>query len=284
MKIGIIGLGLIGGSMARAISQNTDHTVLGLDINEDTMSKALLCGAVEARLTDDTLKECDIVMLALVPQVLAAEAARIAPLLRRGAVVVDLCGVKRAVYEVMSPLAREHGFLYVGGHPMAGRECSGFDNGSAELFVGASMILTPDDTTDIMTLSTLKELFLTAGFAELRFSDPDGHDRTIAYTSQLAHVISSAYVKSPTALIHSGFSAGSFKDLTRVALLDEAMWTSLFLANKDHLTVELDRVIENLTAYSEALKAEDSERLLALLRDGRLQKLATMEAERSHNG
>ncbi len=283
MKIGIIGLGLIGGSMARAIAKNTDHTVLGLDIHEDTMSKALLCGAVDARLTDSTLNECDVLLLALTPQVLVQEAARIAPLLKKGAVVVDLCGVKRAVYTVLSPLAREHGFLYVGGHPMAGREYSGFDNGSAALFEGASMILTPDDTTDIMTLSMLKELFLAAGFAELRFSDPDRHDRTIAYTSQLAHVISSAYVQSPTALMHSGFSAGSFKDLTRVALLDEDMWTALFLANKDHLSTELDRIIATLGAYSEALKAEDADRLHDLLRNGRLQKLATMEAERRHD-
>ena len=284
MKIGILGLGLIGGSMARAISQNTEHTVLGLDINEDTMSKALLCGAVEARLTDDMLKECDVVLLALMPQVLNEQAVRIAPLLRRGAVMVDLCGVKRAVCEQIAPLAREYGFLYVGGHPMAGRECSGFDNSSAALFANASMILTPDDTTDIATLTMLKELFLAAGFSELRFSDPDGHDRTIAYTSQLAHLVSSAYVKSPTALVHSGFSAGSFKDLTRVALLDESMWTALFLANKDHLVTELDRMIENLTDYADALKSEDTDRLLALLRDGRLQKLATMQAERSHNG
>lgn len=282
MNIGIIGLGLIGGSMARAIARNTNHTVLGLDIHEDTMSKALLCGAVSEKLTDQTLPVCDVVLLALTPQVLVREAVRIAPLLKQGAVLVDLCGVKRAIHAVLSPLAREHGFLYVGGHPMAGRECSGFDNGSADLFAGASMILTPDDTTDIVTLSMLKELFLSAGFGELRFSDPDGHDRTIAYTSQLAHVISSAYVQSPTALVHSGFSAGSFKDLTRVALLDEDMWTALFLANKDHLSAELDRLIDHLAAYSDALKTEDADRLCTLLKDGRLQKLATMEAERSH--
>ena len=284
MNIGIIGLGLIGGSMARALSVNTEHTVWGLDTNEDTMSKALLSEAVEARLTDRRIGECDLVLLALIPQVLVKEAARIAPLMKKRAILVDLCGVKRAIHEAIAPLAAAHGFLYVGGHPMAGRECNGFDNSSASLFRDASMILTPDETTDITTLSLLKDLFLQAGFGELRFSDPDGHDRTIAYTSQLAHIISSAYVKSPTALVHSGFSAGSFKDLTRVALLDETMWTSLFLANKDHLITELDRVTEHLTAYAEALKADDADRLHALLREGRLQKLATMETERSHNG
>lgn len=283
MNIGIIGLGLIGGSMARALHENTDHTILGLDINEDTMSKALLSEAVDARLTDQTLGECDLILLALIPQVLVKEAARIAPLLSPGTVVVDLCGVKRKIRETLHPLAEKHGFLYVGGHPMAGRECSGFDNAGADLFKGASMILTPDETTDILTLSMLKDLFLSAGFGELKFSDPDGHDRTIAYTSQLAHVISSAYVQSPTALIHSGFSAGSFKDLTRVALLDENMWTALFLANKDHLSHELQRIIQNLTAYAEALEAEDADRLRTLLKNGRLQKLATMEAERGLN-
>lgn len=283
MNIGIIGLGLIGGSMARAIKRGTDHTVWGLDINDNTMQKALLCGAVDERLTDERLSACDLLLLALTPNVLAKEAVRIAPLLGSGMVVVDLCGVKRTVYDVLAPLAQKHGFLYVGGHPMAGRECSGFDNSGATLFDGASMILTPDDTTDIQTLAMLKDLFLATGFGEIRFSNPDGHDRTIAFTSQLAHIISNAYVKSPTALIHNGFSAGSFKDLTRVALLDEDMWTALFLANRDHLSEELTLLIKNLNDYAAALADSDADRLRELLRAGRLQKLATLETERSHS-
>ncbi len=281
MNIGIIGLGLIGGSMARAIRRGTEHTVWGLDIREDTMEKALLCGAVEERLSDARLGECDLVLLALTPTALAEVAPRIAPLVKKGAVVVDLCGVKREPVALLTPLARANGFLYIGGHPMAGREHGGFDHSSADLFDNASMILTPDETTDIHTLAMLKELFLAAGFRELKFSTPDEHDRTIAYTSQLAHVVSNAYVKSPTALIHSGFSAGSFKDLTRVAFLDENMWTSLFLANRDHLTEELSILMKNLGEYADALEANDAERLRALLREGRLQKLASQEPERS---
>ena len=281
MNIGIIGLGLIGGSMARAIRRGTEHTVWGLDIREDTMEKALLCGAVEERLTDARLSECDLVLLALTPTALAEVAPRIAPLVKPGAVVVDLCGVKREPVALLAPLARANGFLYIGGHPMAGREHGGFDHSSADLFDNASMILTPDETTDIRTLAMLKELFLAAGFRELKFSTPDEHDRTIAYTSQLAHVVSNAYVKSPTALIHSGFSAGSFKDLTRVAFLDENMWTSLFLANRDHLIEELSILMKNLGEYADALEANDADRLRALLREGRLQKLASQEPERS---
>lgn len=283
MKIGIIGLGLIGGSMARAIKNRTAHTVFGQDISEDTMQKALLCGAVDERLTDERLAECDLLLLGLTPQVLVTEARRVAPLLSPGTVVVDLCGVKRMVYDTLAPLARQHAFVYVGGHPMAGKEHGGFENSSAELYANASMILTPDDTVDLQTLAMLKELFLAVGFRELRFSDPDGHDRTIAYTSQLAHVLSNAYVKSPTALIHSGFSAGSFKDLTRVAFLDENMWTALFLANKDHLLRELQLLINNLKEYAAAIESDDADCLRRLLRAGRLQKLATMDAERSHS-
>lgn len=281
MNIGIIGLGLIGGSMARAIRRGTEHTVWGLDIREDTMEKALLCGAVEERLSDARLGECDLVLLALTPIALAEVAPRIAPLVKKGAVVIDLCGVKREPVALLAPLARANGFLYIGGHPMAGREHGGFDHSSADLFDNASMILTPDETTDIRTLAMLKELFLAAGFRELKFSTPDEHDRTIAYTSQLAHIVSNAYVKSPTALIHSGFSAGSFKDLTRVAFLDENMWTSLFLANRDHLIEELSILMKNLGEYADALEANDAERLHALLREGRLQKLASQEPERS---
>ncbi len=281
MNIGIIGLGLIGGSMARAIRRGTEHTVWGLDIREDTMEKALLCGAVEERLSDARLGECDLVLLALTPIALAEVAPRIAPLVKKGAVVIDLCGVKREPVALLAPLARANGFLYIGGHPMAGREHGGFDHSSADLFDNASMILTPDETTDIRTLAMLKELFLAAGFRELKFSTPDEHDRTIAYTSQLAHIVSNAYVKSPTALIHSGFSAGSFKDLTRVAFLDENMWTSLFLANRDHLIEELSILMKNLGEYADALEANDAERLRALLREGRLQKLASQEPERS---
>lgn len=281
MNIGIIGLGLIGGSMARALKRGTEHTVWGRDIREDTMEKALLCGAVDGRLTDERLAACDLLFLALTPTALDTVAPQVAPQIKAGAVVVDFCGVKRTPVALLAPLAREYGFIYIGGHPMAGREHGGFDHSSADLFDQASMILTPDETADIQTLSFLKDLFLAAGFRELRFSTPDEHDRTIAYTSQLAHVVSNAYVKSPTALIHSGFSAGSFKDLTRVALLDEDMWTSLFLANRDHLTEELAILMENLSDYAEALETGDAERLRLLLREGRLQKLATLDSERS---
>ena len=173
------------------------------------------------------------------------------------------------VVEALAPIAEEHGFAYIGGHPMAGKERGGFTASSEDLYLGASMILTPDERTDMRLLETLKAFFLDLGFAGLTFSNPEEHDRIIAFTSQLAHITSSAYVKSPEAQRRRGFSAGSFQDMTRVARLDENMWTELFLDDADYLVRELDILIENLTAYSDALKSGDAERVRALLKEGR---------------
>lgn len=267
MKIGIVGLGLIGGSMAKSIKNRTGHTVYGIDLDQETMLLARLCGAIDGPLDEDTLPVCDLVLLAVRPQAavdwVRDHGAQI------GAAVVDLCGVKRTVVEQITPLARQHGFIYVGGHPMAGRERGGFTSSTEDLYVGASMILTPDETVDETFLDTLRTFFLDVGFAKLTLSQPEEHDRIIAFTSQLAHIVSSAYVKSPEAQRRRGFSAGSFRDMTRVARLDEDMWTELFLADADFLTQELGILIRHLEEYREALEAGDALRLHNLLKEGR---------------
>ena len=267
MKIGIVGLGLIGGSMAKSIKSRTGHTVYGIDLDQETMLLARLCGAIDGPLDEDTLPVCDLVLLAVRPQAavdwVRDHGAQIV------AAVVDLCGVKRTVVEQITPLARQHGFIYVGGHPMAGRERGGFTSSTEDLYVGASMILTPDETVDETFLDTLRTFFLDVGFAKLTLSQPEEHDRIIAFTSQLAHIVSSAYVKSPEAQRRRGFSAGSFRDMTRVARLDEDMWTELFLADADFLTQERGILIRHLEEYREALEAGDALRLHNLLKEGR---------------
>lgn len=272
MNVGIVGLGLIGGSMAKSIKHRTAHTVWGSDLDAETMMMARMCGAIDAPLTDENLPQCDLILIAIRPAAaiawVTAHAGQISP----SAIVVDLCGVKRTVVEGISPIAERCGFAYIGGHPMAGKERGGFTSSTDDLYVGASMILTPDKRTDMQLLETLKHFFLDIGFAGLTFSDPEEHDRIIAFTSQLAHITSSAYVKSPEAQRRRGFSAGSFKDMTRVARLDEDMWTELFLADADFLTTELDVLIAHLTEYADALKAKDAEALRALLKDGREKK------------
>ena len=272
MNIGIVGLGLIGGSMAKSIKARTGHTVWGADLDQETMTMARMCGAIDAPLTDENLPRCDLILIAIRPQAIIrwteAHAALIAP----SAILVDLCGVKRTVVEGVSPIAARYGFSYIGGHPMAGKERGGFVNATDDLYVGASMILTPDKRTDMQLLETLKEFFLDIGFAGLTFSTPEEHDRIIAYTSQLAHITSSAYVKSPEAQRRRGFSAGSFQDMTRVARLDEDMWTELFLDDADYLTDELEILVGHLREFLDALKARDAEKIRALLREGREKK------------
>ena len=272
MNVGIVGLGLIGGSMAKSIKLRTAHTVWGIDLDAETMTLARLSGAIDAPLDGGNLGLCNLILIAIRPNAALEWVRSHADEIGKGAIVVDLCGVKRTVCTELAPIAREKGFSYIGGHPMAGRERSGFVSASEELFTNASMILTPDERTDIIMLERLKSFFTDIGFAGLTFSTPEEHDRIIAYTSQLAHVVSSAYIKSPEAQQRRGFSAGSYRDMTRVAHLDEAMWTELFLDNADYLTEQLDILIQHLQEYQSALCARDAQRLCALLKDGREKK------------
>ena len=269
MNVAIVGLGLIGGSMAKSIKNRTAHTVWGADLNSETMTMARMCGAIDAPLTEENLPQADLILVAIRPGAAIEWVRQHADRIAKSAILVDLCGVKRTVVAAIAPIAERCGFAYIGGHPMAGRERGGFTASTEDLYVGASMILTPDKRTDMRLLETLKAFFLDLGFAGLTFSTPEEHDRIIAFTSQLAHIVSSAYVKSPEAQKRRGFSAGSFQDMTRVARLDEDMWTELFLDDEDFLTKELDELIGHLTDYRNALRDKDAQRLHGLLKEGR---------------
>lgn len=277
MEIGIVGLGLIGGSLAKAISQNTDHTVYGTDISEQVVRKAVLVNAIEQPLTDSLLSQCDIVIVALYPQDTIDYVTSHAGIFRKGSVVVDCSGVKRIVCSQLIPVAEENGFLFIGGHPMAGLEHSGFTYAKKTLFNNASMIFTPSKGP-IESISRLQELFTSIGFTNIEISSPEEHDRRIAFTSQLAHVVSNAYIKSPAAQEHTGFSAGSYRDLTRVAKLNEDMWTELFLENSDNLVKEIDILIRNLTFYRDAIASGNADALRSLLKEGR-EKKAIIDGE-----
>ncbi len=268
MNIGIVGLGLIGGSLAKSIKLYTSHHVAGIDLDDEIMLLAKLCGAIDEPLCDEKLGKCDLVLTAIRPETTVGWVKSHGKLMSKSAILVDMCGVKRMVCATLAPLSREFGFSYIGGHPMAGREKGGFVNSSGELFSGASMILTPDDRTSIEMLEMLKNFFRDIGFADLTFTTPDEHDRIIAYTSQLAHITSSAYIKSPDAQKRRGFSAGSFRDMTRVARLDSDMWTELFLDNADYLSEQLEILIGNLSDYLDVINKKDEVRLRQLLQAG----------------
>lgn len=272
MNIAVIGLGLIGGSVAKSLKKRTSHTVLGMDVNPQVMYKAKLLDAIDGELNEERLGICDVVIIATWPKAAVSYVQSHVQHFKKGAMVLDVCGVKRAVCEPIWQMAQNDDFIFVGGHPMAGVEHSGFDYATATLFDNASMILTPPKGTAIQTLDFLKHFWRELGFGRVVMTTPENHDRVIAYTSQLAHVVSSAYIRSPFALEHHGFSAGSFKDMTRVARLDEAMWTELFQLNQQPLLQELDCLIDHLSEYRDALRAGDEAALRALLKEGRERK------------
>ena len=271
MTVGICGLGLIGGSMAKAYRE-AGHTVLGYDKHEPTLGYASLAGIINGELNDRTIPSCDLILIALYPQTAVSYLEEIAPLVDKRALVMDLCGTKKIICAKGFSLAKEYGFTFVGGHPMAGTQYSGIKYARATLFKNAPMVLVPPVYDDIAFLANVQAMLAPAGFGKFSVTTADAHDEMIAFTSQLAHVVSNAYVKSPSAKGHKGFSAGSYKDMTRVAWLNEQMWTELFLENKEPLLFELDTIIHSLQEYRNAIAENDAYSLRALLRDGRVAK------------
>ena len=272
MKIGIVGLGLIGGSLAKAYKRNTDYTIYGADNDALAVKLALLTETMDAELTDELLPSCDFIFLAIYPRAAVTWLEQNAAKLSSHSIIIDCCGIKQTVCEAGFKLAKQYGFQYYGGHPMAGTQYTGFKYSREDMFQDASMILVPPIDPDISLLDRIHKLLAKAGFTHVTITTAEKHDNMIAYTSQLAHVVSNAYVKSPNAQIHHGFSAGSYRDLTRVARLNENMWTELFLDNSEALTAEIDFLINSLQQYSDAIKTGDADRLCALLREGRLLK------------
>ena len=269
MTVGIIGLGLIGGSMAKAYKKNSNATVLAADRDSTIVEYARLQGAVDGELTADTIPSCDLILIALYPRAAMEYLKNTAHLIAKEALVIDLCGTKRTICEAGFALAEQYGFTFVGGHPMAGLHHSGFKYARGNLFHGASMVLVPPTFDDIFLLDRVKKALAPAGFGRMTVTTADQHDEMIAFTSQLAHVVSNAYVKSPTARSHKGFSAGSYKDLTRVARLNEEMWSELFVENKEHLVSELNVLIASLTEYRDAIRDGNTDATRSLLKDGR---------------
>ena len=277
MNIAIIGLGLIGGSLARTIKLHTEHTVLGCDLNQQTIQQAFLMGAIDAELTDESLRTCDMVLVSLYPGTIVEWIKAHAADFKPGCLVIDCGGVKQSICAELVPLARAGEWHFLGGHPMAGREHSGFRYAKDDLFDNASMILCTDGQDDPQLLQSARDFFLDLGFRRVQFTSPKTHDEMIAYTSQLAHIVSSAYVKCPLADKHRGFSAGSFADMTRVAKLNETMWTELFFDNREALLPVVEDLVQRMTEYRDALRDNDREGMLQLLKEGRETKERLLE-------
>lgn len=268
-NIAIIGLGLIGGSFAKAISQYTDYRVLAKNRTRSTTLQAIADGAVHEELTDDNIGEADMVILGLYPEEAVEYMEQIGGRLKKGALVIDVSGIKRYICKEMPPIAAKYGFVFVGTHPMAGKEKGGYFNSEAELFKGASFIITPSDNNTSEEVEWLIKFAEQTGFGMHVVCSPAEHDKMIAFTSQLPHVLANAYVQSPQCLNHRGFSAGSYRDVSRVARLNEHLWAELFLQNSDALTQELDLLIANITEICDAIKSGNQAHLEEMLARGR---------------
>ncbi len=271
MTVGIVGLGLIGGSFAKAYHE-AGVTVLASNRTEETLKFAMLSGAVDGELTEENIGCCDLVIIAVFPEAAEAFLKRMAPHIGKKPIVIDACGTKRKICSMCFPIAEEYGFTYLGGHPMAGTHKSGFKYARANLYHNAPMVIVPPSFDDIELLDRVKTLLAPLGFGSISVTTAEKHDELIAFTSQMPHIISNAYIKSPTAEKHKGFSAGSYKDLTRVAWLNPKLWAELFLENRDCVLSELDFFIDTLAQYRDAVKNNDFDTLERLLDDGRRRK------------
>lgn len=264
MNVLIVGLGLIGGSYAKAFKKYTDCAVFGIDSDSTVIEYALSHGAVDRAASDDDIKNADLVIVSLYPQAAADFINVHASDFKDGAIVTDSCGVKRALYDKLDSSVFGGRFHFIGSHPMAGREHSGFDYSEADLFCGASLIITTDEPESDAAL-TLRETAMQLGFARCTICTPDMHDKMISYTSQLPHILACSYISDPLAANHRGYSAGSFQDVTRVAFINDVMWSELFLDNADHLSREIDELIRNLGAFKSALDSGDRDELRRLM-------------------
>ena len=267
-KIVIVGLGLIGGSLAKAFQKHTGYSVAGIDRDPETVKAALRCGAIGKAGTEADLRNADFLFLCLYPQAdvdfCREHAGEIGP----DCLVTDTCGVKAFVCPRLAALAREHGFTYVGGHPMAGKEKSGFGASDADLFAGASYLLVPCGAPR-EAVGQMKDCAALLGFARTVETTPEEHDRMIAFTSQLPHVLACSYVMSPQCPKHAGFSAGSYRDVSRVANINETLWAELFIDNREALVEELDLLTGHIREIRDAVDACDLDGLRSLLRRGR---------------
>ncbi len=271
MIVGIVGLGLIGGSFAKAYSK-AGHEVCAFDTDEAILKFAMLSGAAAKELTDEEIPSCDLILICTYPEAAVRYMEEKGPVFGPKPVVIDCCGTKQNVVGAGFACAKKYNFTYLGGHPMAGTQFSGFKYSKENMYHGAPMVLVPEKNDDITFLDRVKQLLSPAGFGSITVTTAETHDKVIAFSSQLAHVVSNAYVKSPTAEIHTGMSAGSYKDMTRVAWLNPEMWTQLFLDNRENLIREIDTLMDNLTQYRDAIAQGDRETLIKLLDEGRKRK------------
>ena len=271
-KVAVIGLGLMGGSIVKALKKTNKYYLIGYNRTVAVAEKALQEGSIDEIWDGSSPIDADITVLAVNPDVAYKLLESVPPLLNKNSILTDICGVKEEIVKLGEEICEKHAVRFVGGHPMAGRERSGYDFSTEDLFFNRSYIFTETNNTDKEAINVLSEMALDIGCADITITSPAYHDKMIAYTSQIPHILAGAYMNSPTSATHKGYSAGSYHDVSRVASVDEKLWTQLFMANKENLLYEIDILIRNLEDYKEAVARNDYARLLGIIKTGRILK------------
>lgn len=263
MKVAIVGLGLIGGSFEKA-SIRAGHEVAPLHHGDTT-----------------GFESADLILLCLPPEAIVPWMVRHQGAIRPDAFVIDIAGIKRDIMrDYEKAFSERPAWTFIGGHPMAGREVSGYANSLADLFVGASMILVPPSEAPAdREIGPLEAYFRSVGFKRVVVTTAEKHDEMIAFTSQLCHVIATAYSRDGLVPETPGFSAGSYADMTRIATQDPAIWASLFLSNRDSLGEVVDRFIMRMTEFRAALADGDRAKIEKIISEGAEAKRAEMKTK-----
>ena len=276
MNIAVVGMGIIGGSFCKAFKKYTHHYIIGINRTQSTLQEAFDCGAIDEKGTEESLSKADVVIMALYPQATVDYIEKYGSYLKKGCIVTDSSGIKTEICPQMVALSKKYGFTFVGSHPMAGKETNGFSSADADLYKGASYIIVPCEA-DKGAVKTLSDLAMEINFGQIKLSTPEEHDRMIAFTSQLPHVLACSYVLSPCCKNHKGFSAGSYHDVSRVANINSKLWSELFMENREPLLKELNILIDNITKITDAINESDINRLQNLLEQSHQTKEALGE-------
>lgn len=283
--VSFIGLGLMGGALAMGIRKQNPDKICAFDINEEVLEDALRKKVIDWGVSEpegirQILKESDLVVICLYPQLALDFILEYMQDFKQNAVITDITGVKKLLVDHLKGVLREDLDLILG-HPMAGSEKEGFGNADDSIFKDRNYILVPQPENRPENLAFIREIIRNLGFVNIVETTAEIHDQKIAFTSQLCHVIASALVDSEDDLHITDYEGGSFGDLTRIAMINAGMWTELFICNKEALVDQIEKFENSMDTMKKMIQAEDSAGLVQILSNVRKKRI-TMEVDRQN--
>lgn len=269
MEITIVGLGLIGGSMALALRKMNPRKIWAIDVDQIILEEAYVQGIIDGGSSDgaDILRHSDLVVMCIYPGLAIQFMKENMANFKSGAVITDTGGIKGKIVREIWKVLRED-LDFVGGHPLAGKECSGFRHASADLLMGANYLVTPVEKNKKESIAIVEKMICSMGCQKPIYMSPDKHDEIIALTSQLPHLIATALMNSSSYYDTDKLIGGSFRDATRVAQMNVRLWSELLVENKGNILTQIDIFMDNITRMKDALTRGDEDSLIQLLNKG----------------